>query len=118
MSQFFSSIQPLVFANAGTNSNVFNGLHVYSDSRSIMIYSPTGLSDTVVLQVNPDEDATNASSGWCGLTTDGTTVLAVPAADKARTYDISMAGSFRLHCAAGASGALTFAVTKNFVITC
>jgi hypothetical protein len=118
MSQFFSSIAPLVILSGAQNSNVYNGLHVFSDSKSITIYSPATVAETIELWVNPDPEATAAGSGWVNLTTDGTTNITVPVASKARSYDISSVGAFKLRATGAVAADRTFKVTKNFVVTC
>lgn len=98
----YASLPDLVIPSGQTVSQVFNSVYVYSDAIAIMIESPSTLPESVYIEVNPDQLATNSSSNWSPYETfDPATAasinLYVPSAGKSQVYQEPVfAGSFRL----------------------
>jgi len=114
----YASLPDLVIPNGQTHSQVFNGVYVYHDAvGGIEIYSPDTLPESVYIEVNQDQLATNSSSGWKPIETfddTGASVrLYVPGAGKAQTYtDMIPAGSFRLTSTTAVVADRTFKCNK------
>lgn len=97
----YGSLPDLVIPSGQTVSQVFNSVFVYSDAVAIMIESPEVLPESVYIEVNPDQEATNSSTNWTPYETfdpTGASInLYVPSAGKSQVYQEPVfAGSFRL----------------------
>ena len=97
----FAPLPDLVIPSGTNVSEIFNGVYVFHDANGIMLYSPTGLVESVYFEVNPNQLATSSSPNWCAYETfdpTGTSInMFVPGAGKAQVYqEPVLAGSFRL----------------------
>ena len=114
----YGSLPDLVIPNGSTMSQVFNGVYVYHDAiGGIQIYSPAVLPESVYIEVNKDQLATNSSPGWEEIETfddTGASIrLFVPGAGKSQTYtEMVTAGSFRLRSTAAVAADRVFQCNK------
>jgi hypothetical protein len=113
----YATLPDLVIASGATVSNVFQGVYVFHDAIGLQIYSPDTLPETVYIEVNKDQQATNTSSGWkpyevfdnAGVSIN----LFVPGAGKSQTYQEPIfAGSMRLKSTGAVGADRVFQVNK------
>lgn len=97
-------------------STVFNSAKHHMTAEALMIMAPAALdAGTYTLEVNPDQLATNASTGWTTLQIgDPAADAASPAAGKARLYyELPAAPSWRIKCSVVAVADRTFKVSAS-----
>jgi len=95
-------------ANGATNSGTLVAWQTYGGSAGIMIYSPSGLSETVKIQVSPDNGTT-----WFDLQ-DGSPAanVTVPAAGTAQYHErLVLATAIRFVAGTAVGAARTFNIS-------
>lgn len=108
MSQSRVQSTTLTIASGQTNSNTLLAWQTYGGSAGIMLYSPSGLSESVKIQVSPDNGTT-----WFDLQ-DGDPLgnVSVPAAGTAQYHErLVLASAIRLVSAAGVAANRVFYVS-------
>jgi hypothetical protein len=103
---------PVTIASGQTTSTILDAWNTYGSSAGIMVYSPTGLAETITMQVSPGP--VNGTYTWHTLQEGSGTLtdLAVPAAGKATYYDRAViANAIRLSSATAAAADRVFWAT-------
>lgn len=115
----WAGLPDLVIASGQSISNVYQGVYTIHDAIGLMVYSPADLPEGVYFEVNPNQVATNASSGWQEYETfdvNGNSIqLFVPTEGKSQIYQEPIfGGSVRLHSDTPVAGDRVFKVTKQW----
>jgi hypothetical protein len=108
----FGSGTAFIIPDGEEYSNVVNAQQLM-DFVSALVYGPTDADGkTYSFQVNPNPNATAATTGWRLLNgTDGN-ALALPGADEAQRFDeLPLAGSVRVRASAAVTIDVVFPVT-------
>lgn len=108
-------LPPLTIPNGGTTSNAVFAAQHFGDASGIMIYTPSGISDTIRIQVTNAVNETETPT-WYDLQSGDTPAdVATPAAGKAQVYDtLVLAGGFRLVASSAVTGDKTLYATKQY----
>lgn len=113
----YAPLPDLVIPSGSNVSEVFNGVYVFHDANGVMLYSPTGLTESIYFEVHQDQLAKTGDAGWCAYETfdsTGTSInMFVPGAGKAQVYqEPVLAGSFRLKSATNVGADRVFKCNK------
>jgi hypothetical protein len=117
MSDSYASLPDLVVPSGQVVSNVLPGVYTYHDAKSLELYGTDGAyPEAATLEVNQDQNATNASSGWV-TANDAGADLTPPAAGKSKSFGEAVigAGSLRIKLAGAAAANRTWKANKKWI---
>lgn len=118
MSDSYASLPDLVIPNGTNVSNVLPGVYTYHDAKEIVLYGSDagGYPETYTLEINQDQNATNATSGWVTANDLGAD-LTPPAAGKSKAFGeaVVAAGSLRLKAGVAVAGNRTWKANKKWM---
>jgi hypothetical protein len=109
-----TSCPDITIPSGDTVSNIVRAKEVYGDAVGIMLYAPAVLTETCVIEVTHDREATTLSTFVTLQDGSPLTDVAPPTAGKAIPYfNLATAAAFRIKAGSAVGADRTFKMTKQ-----